>query len=32
MWGKVKVAYVTHSAKGITQLDVDAAAAVDNLV
>ena len=32
MWGKVKVAYVTHSAKGITQLDIDAAAKVNTLL
>ncbi|GIW24195.1 4a-hydroxytetrahydrobiopterin dehydratase [Meiothermus sp.] len=31
MWGKVKVAYVTHSAGGITQLDLEAAARVDTL-
>ncbi len=30
-WCKVKVAYVTHSAGGITQLDLDAAAKVDTL-
>ncbi len=32
MWGKVKVAYVTHSAGGVTGLDLDAAARVDELV
>jgi 4a-hydroxytetrahydrobiopterin dehydratase len=31
MWGKVKLAYVTHSAGGITKLDLDAAATVDTL-
>ncbi|WP_448566323.1 4a-hydroxytetrahydrobiopterin dehydratase [Thermus sp.] len=32
MWGKVKVAYVTHSAGGVTRLDLEAAAQVDTLV
>lgn len=32
MWGKVKVAYVTHSAGGVTRLDLDAAGQVDKLV
>lgn len=32
MWGKVKVAYVTHSAGGVTQLDLEAAAKIDTLV
>jgi 4a-hydroxytetrahydrobiopterin dehydratase len=31
MWGKVKVAYVTHSAGGVTQLDLNAAGQVDKL-
>ena len=31
-WGKVKVAYVTHSAGGVTQLDLEAAAKTDTLV
>ncbi len=30
-WKKVRVAYVTHSAGGITELDFDAAARVGNL-
>lgn len=30
-WCMVKVAFVTHSADGITQLDLDAAAKVDSL-
>lgn len=32
MWGKVKVAYVTHSAGGITRLDLEAAAQIDTLI
>lgn len=32
MWGKVRVAYVTHSAGGITRLDLEAAARIDTLV
>lgn len=32
MWGKVKVAYVTHSAGGVTSLDLEAAAQVDTLI
>ncbi|GEM84421.1 MAG: putative pterin-4-alpha-carbinolamine dehydratase [Meiothermus sp.] len=32
MWGKVKVAYVTHSAGGVTSLDLEAAAQIDALV
>jgi 4a-hydroxytetrahydrobiopterin dehydratase len=32
MWGRVKVAYVTHSAGGVTRLDLEAAAQVDTLV
>ncbi|MDX2005842.1 MAG: 4a-hydroxytetrahydrobiopterin dehydratase [Meiothermus sp.] len=31
MWCKVRVAYVTHSAGGVTDLDLQAAAAVDAL-
>ncbi|MCX8087651.1 MAG: 4a-hydroxytetrahydrobiopterin dehydratase [Meiothermus ruber] len=31
MWNKVKVAYVTHSAGGVTHLDLEAAALVDTL-
>ncbi|RDI96455.1 4a-hydroxytetrahydrobiopterin dehydratase [Meiothermus sp. QL-1] len=31
-WGQVRVAYVTHSAGGITRLDLEAAAQVDALV
>lgn len=31
MWGKVKVAYVTHSAGGVTRLDLEQAAKVDGL-
>ncbi|ADD28297.1 4a-hydroxytetrahydrobiopterin dehydratase [Meiothermus ruber] len=31
MWGRVKVAYVTHSAGGVTPLDLEAAAQVDAL-
>ncbi|MER3482659.1 MAG: 4a-hydroxytetrahydrobiopterin dehydratase [Meiothermus sp.] len=31
MWGKVKVAYVTHSAGGVTRLDLEQAAKVDEL-
>ncbi len=31
MWGKVKVAYVTHSAGGVTWLDLEAAAQIDTL-
>ncbi len=30
-WGKVRVAYVTHSAGGVTRLDLEAAARVDAL-
>ncbi len=32
MWGRVKVAYVTHSAGGVTSLDLEAAAHIDTLV
>lgn len=32
MWRKVRVAYVTHSAGGITQLDLEAAAKVEALL
>lgn len=32
MWGRVKVAYITHSAGGVTQRDLEAAAQVDALV
>lgn len=32
MWGKVKVAYVTHSAGGVTRLDLEAAKQVDALI
>ncbi|MCX7783554.1 MAG: 4a-hydroxytetrahydrobiopterin dehydratase [Meiothermus sp.] len=32
MWGKVKVAYVTHSAGGVTRLDLEAAAQIDTLI
>jgi 4a-hydroxytetrahydrobiopterin dehydratase len=32
MWGRVRVAYVTHSAGGVTQLDLEAAARVDTLI
>ncbi|GEM85830.1 4a-hydroxytetrahydrobiopterin dehydratase [Meiothermus granaticius] len=31
LWGKVKVAYVTHSAGGVTKLDLEQAAKVDTL-
>ncbi|MDT7919622.1 MAG: 4a-hydroxytetrahydrobiopterin dehydratase [Meiothermus sp.] len=31
-WGKVRVAYVTHSAGGVTRKDLEAAAQVDALV
>jgi len=31
MWGKVRVAYMTHSAGGVTQLDLEAASQVDAL-
>ncbi|MCS7067460.1 MAG: 4a-hydroxytetrahydrobiopterin dehydratase [Meiothermus sp.] len=31
MWGMVRVAYVTHSAGGITRLDLEAAAKTDTL-
>lgn len=31
MWGRVKVVYVTHSAGGVTRLDLEAAAQVDTL-
>jgi 4a-hydroxytetrahydrobiopterin dehydratase len=31
MWAKVRVAYMTHSAGGITQKDLEAAAQVDRL-
>ncbi len=31
MWGKVRVAYITHSAGGVTQLDLEAAAKIDTL-
>jgi 4a-hydroxytetrahydrobiopterin dehydratase len=32
MWKKVKVAYVTHSAGGVTRLDLEAAKQIDALV
>ncbi len=32
MWGKVRVAYVTHSAGGVTSLDLEAAAQIDTLI
>jgi 4a-hydroxytetrahydrobiopterin dehydratase len=32
MWGKVKVAYATHSAGGVTRLDLEAATQTDTLV
>jgi len=31
-WCKAKVAYLTHSASGVTKLDLEAAARVDGLV
>lgn len=31
LWGKVKVAYVTHSAGGVTKLDLEAAAKVEQI-
>lgn len=31
MWRKVRVAYVTHSAGGVTSLDLEAAAQIDAL-
>lgn len=31
MWGKVRVAYVTHSAGGVTRLDLESAAQIDTL-
>ena len=30
-WGQVRVAYLTHSAGGITRLDMEAAARVDGM-
>lgn len=32
MWNKVKIAYVTHSAGGVTHQDLEAAAQVDTLI
>lgn len=32
MWGRVTVAYVTHSAGGVTRLDLEAAAQIDTLM